>query len=322
MKKLAVVAVVFPLILGGTCPAAETDDTIHSQLRKLDCFVGNWRCEARMKQPGEPEKKFSVRSEIEWVLGGQFLRARELDATADGCGQQLHCAMIGWSEKEQAVVGWGFWAPGIDLYEKAKSGRHERLVYEETEDGWLITREGFRGEITVESEDKYTYEAEWESKDGRKHQWSYTARRIKPPTRREVKKWLKYLEGTWVSKWSGSMKLPDSTYHRRPIKGGMALLTEFSEGKIIQTEIVGWQPNLNILLATGYGSDGQAHEIRFNEFGDDCLRGPIAGRLPDGTEYKGLITLKRTDAAHHTFTMQILVEAKPVELTAEVRKRE
>ncbi|MFO7903547.1 MAG: hypothetical protein R6U98_12855, partial [Pirellulaceae bacterium] len=230
-------------------------------------------------------------------------------------GQRLHLALIGWNDEQEAITAWGFWAPGV--------GPHEQVVYEKTDTGWLVTREGLRGEITIEGKDKYTYEAEWESKSGKKNHWGFTARRIKPPTRQEVKEWLEYLEGTWKRQWSGPIKLADSEYHRRPIEDGMALLTEFSEAKETQTEIVGWQPDSRILLATGYGSDGRAYEVRFNEFGDDYLRGPFTGRLPDDTEYEGVITLKRIDADHHRFTMHILMEGKTVELTTEdVRKVE
>jgi hypothetical protein len=103
------------------------------------------------------------------------------------------------------------------------------------------------------------------------------------------KAWWKYLKGEWTYEIK-ELNIKGTATWRLAAKGN-ALVGRFqTEDGRISIELGGWCSDKKMLVANGYGSEGNYWSLEFAKVTEDTIEGPNCGVLPDGRSYEGTFT--------------------------------
>ena len=271
-------------------PATSAQATL---TQDLDYFIGNWIWEGEIKLAGQPAETFLWRHNCEKSLDGRFLLEKQYDVL-EGL-RMKHVALIGSNGKDEAIRGWGFWAP--------PGGHHEEVVYTKTDKGWRITRDGLDGIVTIINKDSWKYEADFE-RNGAENHWGFTARRIKPPTEADAKRVIGMLAGKWNLSFDENGTPTTAKITATPSASKLVLqLTYQVPGDEPATGMFAWHATKKQIVETWF-RNGEHVRICFDGLTEDgALIGPGEGML-EGKRFHGIRILKFHSPDHYTHTIR------------------
>lgn len=113
------------------------------------------------------------------------------------------------------------------------------------------------------------------------------------------KVWWKYLEGTWT--YEDEIGKGEVTFTKADTGDAMISRWRDADNGPTSIEIVGWQADRKIALATGYGSEGGYWHVELNNITATKMEGPDHRRMRDGTVSKGKTIVTKIDEDNFTW---------------------
>jgi len=299
MKRLGIVCVAVCLFVS---PAlAQVPQKILDDMQYL---VGNWETEGTFE--GKPSKgTFSAH----WVPGKHCLTlaGRNPDLSFSGISgwdpatgnivETWHRSDGVLVEIRYAEITPSTWKGTVKLTNAAGKVLTGKCQLDKTADGFTFT--GAAGDLTASTKNRRLHVSE------------------KPA---HVARWLKFLQGSWSSQWSGANLNLDGENEIRLV-GDHTLLVTGSSGDGPTAEIIGWRADTQRIVMNGYGAKNGYWHAEYGDLHDDRLRGTVSGLLADGRAVSGSIELKKIDDNHYEVRFDGTAAGSPLPLTAKLTRK-
>lgn len=106
------------------------------------------------------------------------------------------------------------------------------------------------------------------------------------------REWMQFLKGKWTYQYEKLDMKGEVTY--RPAAKRHALVARGIEGDDAWVELIGWRPDIEKMVFSGYGAmnDNYWH-YECADVSRDRIAGETFGVLPDGRSLKGKVVLER-----------------------------